>query len=64
MFALALMSVSCRQEGDMLTDQDVTNLKIIQETRNSRENNSSTNIIIQNDDETDVNKDMIPPPKK
>lgn len=64
MFPLALMSVSCRQEGDILTDQDVTNLKIIQETRNSRENNSSTNIIIQNEDETDVNKDMIPPPKK
>ena len=40
-FTLLITVLSCRQE-DSLTNEDITNLKIIQDTRNLRKNNIKT----------------------
>ena len=37
--------ISCRQEDQILSNDDVTNFKIIQESRNLRKNNNHEDII-------------------
>ncbi len=64
-FTLLITVLSCRQE-DSLTNDDVTNLKIIQKTRNLRKNNIKTNdsIIINTNRLIESDGQIMPPPKQ
>ena len=64
-FTLLITVLSCRQE-DSLTNDDVTNLKIIQKTRNLRKNNIKKNdsIIINTNRLIESDGQIMPPPKQ
>jgi len=44
-FIITVSLISCRQEDQILSNDDVTNFKIIQESRNLRKNNNHEDII-------------------
>ena len=68
--AIPFITFSCRQEEDILTNQDIANLKAIQETRTVRngirtvKNINSKNDSSLIDNSYRVYTEIIPPPKK
>lgn len=68
-FTLLITVLSCRQE-DSLSNEDIRNLKIIQDTRNLRKNNIkpkdsvviSTNRLVEG--LVDADGQILPPPKQ
>ncbi len=68
--AISYITFSCRQEEDILTNQDIANLKAIQETRTVRngirtvKNINSKNDSSLIDNSYRVYTEIIPPPKK
>ena len=68
--AISFITFSCRQEEDILTNQDIANLKAIQETRTVRngirtvKNINSKNDSSLIDNSYRVYTEIIPPPNK
>lgn len=67
-FTILMTLLSCRQEDEIFSNEDVTNFKIIQESRNLRKNNNQEDnindtISISSARVTATSGQIVPPPK-
>ena len=67
-FIIMIALISCRQEDQILSNDDVTNFKIIQESRNLRKNNNqgdniNDTISISSARLSATSGQIVPPPK-
>ena len=61
---LSVLFVSCRQNDNILSNEDVTTLKIIQKNRNIRDTTSVKTFTIETQSSLSEFDDVVKPPKQ
>lgn len=64
---LMITAVSCRQEEEILSNEDIANMKIIENNRNNESSNSNQtmkNDSTQNNQFNNIDGEIQPPPRK